>query len=202
MSTLAPKPIVPFVALTSTSERGKSPKIVVWRRKYWEGVAGERLGPLTTTMPHRVRAPPICTLGYAAALSKGNRAFALRGSRSNRGARTTGANAGRTLERPVTKFEEQYATQVVAEGEELGSNLLQVGQCTPRDRAKSALNRTTAINQVTLPDWAPNRASAGVTEDGRESGGLLRIRHTFTSLHPRCFACRGAPRLFYDEPMA
>jgi hypothetical protein len=73
-----------------------------WRRMYWEGVAGERLGPLTTT--HRVRAPPTCTQGYAAALSKGNRAFALRGSRSNRGARTTGATAGRTLERPATSL--------------------------------------------------------------------------------------------------
>ena|SRR6516225_9678079 len=28
--------------------------------------------------------PPICTLGYATALSRGNRAFALRGGRSNR----------------------------------------------------------------------------------------------------------------------
>jgi hypothetical protein len=35
--------------------------------------SGERLAPLTTTMAHRVRAPPICTLGYAAALSKGGK---------------------------------------------------------------------------------------------------------------------------------
>jgi hypothetical protein len=60
----------------------------------------------TTTMPHRVRAPPIYTLGYATALSKGNRSFALRGDRSNRAARTTEANAGRILETQVTKFEE------------------------------------------------------------------------------------------------
>src|SRR6516165_5476404 len=56
----------------------------------------------TMTMPHRVRATPICTLGYATALSKRNRAFVLRGPRSSKGARTTGANAGGTLETQVT----------------------------------------------------------------------------------------------------
>jgi hypothetical protein len=47
---------------------------------------------MSTTTTHRVRTPPICTLSYANALSKGNRAFALRGGRSNRAARTTEAN--------------------------------------------------------------------------------------------------------------
>jgi hypothetical protein len=44
---------------------------------------------------------------------EGKPCFALRGPRSNKGARTTGgANAGRTLETSVTKFEEQGAKQV------------------------------------------------------------------------------------------
>ena len=63
-------------------------------------------------MLHRVRAPPICTLGYAAALSKSDRAFASRDHGSNRAARTTGAKPVRTLETSVKKSEEQGATEV------------------------------------------------------------------------------------------
>src|SRR5215813_12712669 len=54
--------------------------------------------------------PPICTLGYATARSKGNPAFASRGHRSNRAARIDRSKRC-TLEQ-VTKFQEQGATQM------------------------------------------------------------------------------------------
>ena len=49
--------------------------------------------------------PPICTPGYAAALSKGNRDFALRDCRSYKGASNTGASARRRLETTGTMRE-------------------------------------------------------------------------------------------------
>ena len=46
MSALAPIPIARFVALTATSERGKSPKIAVWRRNSWPVVGGRTRTPI------------------------------------------------------------------------------------------------------------------------------------------------------------
>lgn len=62
-------------------------------------------------MPQRVRTPPIFTLRYAPALSKGNRAFALRARRSNR-ALGRQEKTLRALETPVTSLKKRVAMQV------------------------------------------------------------------------------------------